>query len=535
MCRETEWSQKLREDFKKDATDWSHRHPTAQKGRSMVPKTVENSRAQSRSLSAALLMASGLIASAQTPGPLGYSVVTPRPISPAEGTTTPSAQATQRQNPYLGSVPLKNTGARVELSLKGAIDLGLRYNLGLIESNQASADVRAQRLRALSALLPQLSADARQGYENLSYKELGLKLPPIPGLATLPSTSGAFGYQDARVSLTQSLYNAELRNQYRARKSDEQASILSIQDSRDVVVFAVGTAYMQVIASAARIESAKAQLASAGELDRQTANRVKNEVSPEIDSIRAQVEQQSAEQRLTNAANQLEKDKLTLGRIIGLAIDQDFELSDPLVYHPLSGITSETAAEQAIRSRADLRSAEASVQAAAFSVRAQKAQRLPVVSVTADYGGAGVNIGNFNQVYTVAGNVSVPIYTGGRIHADIEQAQADLTRRKAEYEDLKGRVAYDVRIAWLDLSASDSSAKVAQRNKSLAERALIQSQDRYTNGVTNYLEVVQAQETVAAANENYIESLFSYNVAMISFARAIGGAETRLPELLGGK
>src|SRR6202035_5217456 len=152
-------------------------------------------------------------------------------------------------------------------------------------------------------LLPQLSADARQGYENLSFKEIGLKLPPIPGLPALPSISGGFGYQDARVSLTQSLYNTELRNHYRARKSDEQASTLTIQDSRDVVVFAVGTAYIQVIASAARVETTRAQLASAGELDRQTANRVKNEVSPEIDSIRSQVERQSADQRLTNAAN----------------------------------------------------------------------------------------------------------------------------------------------------------------------------------------------------------------------------------------
>jgi outer membrane protein TolC len=63
----------------------------------------------------------------------------------------------------------------------------------------------------------------------------------------------------------------------------------------------------------------------------------------------------------------------------------------------------------------------------------------------------------------------------------------------------------------------------------------VQSQDRYTNGVTNYLEVVQAQEAVTVSNENYIQSLFSYNVAMISFARAIGGAETKLPELIGGK
>jgi len=483
----------------------------------------------------AFLMAAGLVASGQTPGPLGYSIATPRPINPAEGTTNPSAQAIQSQNPYLGSVPSKNTGARIELSFRDALNRGLRYNLGLIEANQASADIRAERLRVLSTLLPQLSADGRQGYQNLSYKEIGLKLPPIPGLPTLPSTSGAFGYQDARVSLTQSLYNGELRNRYHARKSDEQASALNIQDSRDVVVFAVGTAYMQVIASAARVETARAQLASMAELERQTANRVKNEVSPEIDAIRAQVERQSADQRLTNATNQLAKDKLTLGRIIGLAIDQDFELSDPLGYHPLSGITSETATDVALRTRSDLRSAEASVQAAAFTVRAQKAQRLPVVSVSADYGGGGANIGNFNQVYTVAGNISVPIYTGGRIHAVIEQAQADLTRRQAEYEDLKGRVAYDVRIAWLDLSASDSSAKIALGNKSLAERALVESQDRYTNGVTNFLEVVQAQEAVTAASENYIESLFSYNVAMISFARAIGGAETRLPELLGGK
>jgi outer membrane protein TolC len=473
--------------------------------------------------------------SGQGLNPLGYSVATPRPISPADGTTTPSAQATQRQNPYLGSVPSKNTRTKIELSLKGAIERGLHYNLGLVEAGQVSADVRAERMRALSALLPQLSADARQGYENLSYKEIGLKLPPIPGLPALPSTSGAFGYQDARVSLAQSLYNVELRNEYRARRSDEQASILSVQDSRDVVVFAVGTAYLQVIASVARVETVRAQLASAGELDQQTADQVRNEVSPEIDSIRAQVERQSTEQRLTNAANQLEKDKLTLARIIGLAIDQEFELRDPLAYRPLSGITSETATAEALRSRADLRSAEASVEAATFTLHAQKAQRLPVVSLTADYGGGGANLGNLNQVYSIAGNISVPIYTGGRIRSDIEEAQADLARREAEYEDLKGRVAYDVRIAWLDLAASDSSVKVAQRNKALAEKALVQSQDRYSNGVTNYLEVVQAQEALCGANENYIQSLFSYNVAMISLARAIGSAETKLPELLGGK
>jgi outer membrane protein TolC len=290
---------------------------------------------------------------------------------------------------------------------------------------------------------------------------------------------------------------------------------------------------MQVIASAARLETAEAQLASARELDQQTENQVKSEVSPEIDSLRAQVERQSAEQRLRNATNQLEKDKLTLARITGLAIDQDFVLTDSLAYRP-SDITVQTATEEAFRSRADLRSAQASLEAASFMVRAEKAQRRPVLSVTANYGGAGTNIGNFNQVYTISGNVSVPIYTGGRIRADIQQAQADVARREAEYEDLRGRVAYDVRVAWLDRSASESAVKVADRNRSLAQRALTQSRDRYANGVTNYLEVVQAEEALAAASENYIESLFSFHVANVSFARAVGNAETRLPELLGG-
>ena len=481
------------------------------------------------------LMVTTLAARGQTPNAVGYSVATPRPISPAEGTTNPSAQATQSQNPYLGSVPSKSTGTRIELALRNAIERGLRFNLGLIESSQASANVRAERLRALSALLPQVSADGRQAYESISFKEIGVKLPPIPGLPGLPLTSGGFGYQDARLSLMQPLYNLQLRNEYRSRRDAERAASLNVQDSRDVVVFAVGTAYVQAIASAARVETARAQLASAIELDRQTADRVKSEVSPEIDSIRSEVERQSAEQRLTNATNQFEKDKLTLGRIIGLAVDQDFAVIDPLSYRPLTGITNETATVEALRSRSDLRSAEASLRAAESGLRAQKAQRLPVVSVSANYGVAGANVGNFSRVYTFAGAISVPIYTGGRIHADIEQAQADLARREAEYEDLKGRIAYDVRVAWLDLNASDSSVRVAERNKALAERALTQSTDRYANGVTNYLEVVQAQEAVTLASENYIQSLFSFNVAMISLARALGGAETRLPELLGGK
>jgi outer membrane protein TolC len=362
-----------------------------------------------------------------------------------------------------------------------------------------------------------------------------LHLPTIPGVAALGPTTGGFGYEDARVALSQSVFDLRLRREYDAQKKNEQASALSVKDSRDVVVLAAGTAYLQAVASAARVEMAKAQLASARELDSQTAGRVKSEVSPEIDSLRAQVERQSAEQRVTNSENRLEKDRLTLARIIGLPDRQAFTVAGEMEYRPLPDMTKDNAIAQAMQSRSDLASAEAAAQASEATLRARKAERLPVISVSADYGGGGSSLANLSQVYSVAANVSVPLYTGGRIRADIGQAQSDVARKQAEYADLKGRVAYDVRVALLDVSASESSVKVAQQNQGLAAKALTQSQDRYTNGVTNYLEVVEAQEAVAGANENYIESLYSYNVSVVSLARAMGNADTRLQQLLGGK
>ena len=466
----------------------------------------------------------------------GYSIATPRPINPAASTTNPSALATQSQNPYLGStLSGKATDEVISLSLREAVERGLRYNLGLMESNQASADARAQRLRSLSALLPSLSVKGEQAFEDLSLKEIGLKLPPIPGFPGLPATTGGFGYQDARISLTQIVYSTELHDRYRGQKQAEQASAFSTHDARDVVVYAVGVAYLQVVASAARVETARAQLASAQELDQQTADRVTNEVSPEIDSIRAQVERQTAEQRLINATDAFEKDKLALGRIIGFPIDQKFTLSNAGEYHALSDLTEPSAAAEALRNRSDLRSAEANVRAAQYGVRSEKAQRYPAIALNANYGGAGVNVGSFNSVYSLAGSISFPIFTGGRIRADIDAAQANLARRQAEYEDLKGRVAYDVRVAWLDMQASDSGVKVAEKNQVLAGRALTQSRDRYTNGVTNYLEVVEAQQTLVAARENYIQSLYSFNVSKMALARAMGVAEQRFSEFFGGQ
>jgi outer membrane protein TolC len=456
------------------------------------------------------------------------SVDTPRPINPATDTTNPSARATQNLNPYLGSTPHgEATKEELHLGLEDAIARGLQYNLGLIDSRQASSEARAERERALAALLPQISARAEQEYQQFSIKSIDLALPPQAGFQ-LPPTSGQFGYSEARIVAQSSVLNMTLLDRYRQEKAMETASELSAKDARDVVFYVVGAAYFQVVASQARLETAQAELASMRELNTQVADQFKSEVSPEIDTLRASVELHTTEQRVTDAANDLEKDKLTLDRITGIPLDQAWSPSGDYGYVALPSDTANDS--QAVASRFDVASAKAVFNAAKLRVSAARAEQLPEISFNANYGGGGANPGNYNRVDEISGTVSVPLFTSGRIRSDIHAAESDLVQRRAELADIEGRARYDVRTARLDLQASESAVKVAEENRTLAQRALAQSQDRYKNGVTNYLEVLEADEAVVAANENYIASLFSFNVAKISLARALGSAEQRLPE-----
>jgi outer membrane protein TolC len=459
------------------------------------------------------------------------SITTPRPINPAAGTTNPSARATQTLNPYLGSTADgKVVDEEIKLSLEEAVARGLKFNLGLIDSQQADAQVRAQREHAFAELLPQISGRAEQSYQQLSYKALNIKLPAESGLR-LPPTSGGFGYSEARIDAQAPLLNIYLLKKYKQQKSLEAASLLSTKDAGDVVVFAVGAAYFQVVASQARLDTAKAALASAQELNRQVEDQYKSEVSPEIDSLRARVELSTAEQRLVDASSDLEKDKLTLDRITGIALDQRWSPIGDYEHVALLNPQSDEAAVS--EARYDVASAKQEVAAAQWAVKAARAERLPEIAFNGSYGGGGTNPANYNQVYVVQGSVSVPIFTGGRIRSDARAAEAALVQRRAEYRDLEGRAEYDVRTSRLDAQSSEAAVKVAQANLKLAQKALEQSEDRYKSGVTNYLEVLEAQEAQVAANENYIASLFSYNVAKIALARALGSAETRLPSFFG--
>jgi outer membrane protein TolC len=189
----------------------------------------------------------------------------------------------------------------------------------------------------------------------------------------------------------------------------------------------------------------------------------------------------------------------------------------------------------AYKSRSDFRAALSSEKSATQTLSAAKGERYPVIAANGNYGDIGPTFGQSHGDFRFQAGVSVPLFTGGRIKGDITQAEASLRQRKAEAENLRGQIDYDVRTAFLNASAAKEQVEVAKQNVELANESLARSRDRFSAGVTDSVEVVQAEQALAGANDQYITSLYNHNFAKLSLARAIGVARANYNQYLGGK
>jgi outer membrane protein TolC len=461
------------------------------------------------------------------------------PTAPAQTPTAPGSNSpgaafpgAQEGGPFAGSVPGKPVPGVIPLSLQEAIDRGLKQNLGLLLSNTDIRSARGQRWEQLSALLPHATLSPYVAASKINLNELGLT---SLGAITIPTSVGPFSYFDSRATVTQSVFDWKSINATRAASQSVKSAEYSYKDARDLVVLAVGFVYLQAIADEARVETSEAQVKTAQALFDQASDQVNSGTSPAIDGLRAKVELQTRQQQLIQSRNDLAIQKLTVARVIGLAPGQQFELTDKSPYQPIASITVDEALKRAYDSRSDYKSAMAEVRAAQFSRRAATAGYLPSFSFNADYGAAGSHPSTATQVYDVRGTLTIPIFQGGSVHGDVLQADARLEQSRDRLDNLRAQIDSDIRTALLNLQSSEEQVNVARSNIDLSEETLVQSRDRFTAGVTDTVEVVQSQEAVAAAHEQYISSLYSYNYAKISLARALGMAEAGVKEYFKGK
>ena len=441
------------------------------------------------------------------------------------------------QGALSGSVPGKLVPGVLQISLQDAIQRGLKQNLGLLLSGEDVRAARGERWKQLSALLPNVTTSSYVQGSQVDLAEFGFsfKFPPSLGFS-IPTVVGPFGYFDSRAYLTQSIFDWKAINDSRSASQSEKSAQYTYKDTRDLVILAVGYTYLQAIADEARIETADAQVKTAQALYNQASDQVKAGTSPAIDALRAEVELKSRQQGLIQAKNDFAIEKLALARVIGLAPGQEFELTDKSPYEPFAGLTVDEALKRAYASRSDFQAALAEVRAAEYGRKSAQAGYLPSLSFSADYGLAGTEQDlNTHGVFDVKGSLTIPIFQGGKVHGDVLEASARLEQSRQRLENLRGQIDDDVRTALLNLQSAEELVAVAQSNIDLAEQTLTQSRDRFAAGVTDTVEVVQAQEAVASAHESYIASLYSDNYAKISLARALGLAEEGVKEYFKGK
>lgn len=452
-------------------------------------------------------------------------------ISASSGQSIPiSASAT----PFSGSVPIKPVNGRMPLSLQDAIGLGLKHNLGLLLSSADTRAARGQRWQELSALLPHVAVNPYIADSKVNLAQVGLGGAAANVFHISPSV-GPFSYFDARAQISQTLFDWKSINSARAAGASVKSADYTLLDANDLVVLAVGYAYFQAVADEARIATDEAQLQTAQTLFGQATDQVNAGTAADIDALRTKVELQTRQQQLIEAKNDFAIQKITVARIIGLPPSQEFDLTDKSPYLPLENIEIDQALRHAYSSRSDYRAASADVEAAELSRRAAVAGYFPSLSFGADYGTGGAHPSDSTRVYDVRGTLSIPIFTGNRVHGDIQQADARLQQARERVDSLRAQIEADVRTAVLNLQSSAEQVKVAGSNVDLADQALTQSQDRFTAGVTDTVEVVQSQEAVASAHEQYISSLYKYNFAKISLIRALGAGEQGVKQYFPGK
>jgi len=462
---------------------------------------------------------------AQAQGSSGYS------SSGSDSTPAASIQVTpSNQSPYTGSVAQGTAKPEVvSLTFQDAIDLALKNNLGVLLQSYNTIAARGQKWKELSELLPNVTARISESVVQENLAAQGLRFPGFPTVV------GPFGFSDARVYLSQSILNLKALNRERGAREDERAAQFSYKDARDLVVLATGNAYLQALSGGARVETAEAQMQTAQALYGKATDQQNAGLSPAIDTLRAQVEFQNRQQQLIVARNDFAKQKLALVRAIGLPVGQEIALTSKAPYDAIATLGIEGSLQRAYASRSDYLAAAQQVRAAEYYRKGASSEYFPTIDMTADYGDLGINFGNSHGTFTVAGRLNIPIFQGGKAHADVLQSEATLRQARAQLDNLRGQIEYEVRSALLDIEAADQQVQVARSSVDLSEQTLVQARDRFSAGVTDNLEVVQAQQTVAGAHESYISSLYAHNLAKIELVRAMGYAEQGVMQYLKSK
>jgi outer membrane protein TolC len=419
------------------------------------------------------------------------------------------------------------TGAEprtLELTLRRAVEIATSAegNTRIQLAGEAAGQARSRSAQARAALLPNFDATVSQQSQTRNLAAFGLRLEtPIPGVS-IPRFVGPFSVFDARTTATQSLLDLSAIRRFHSSRAAVRGFERDQEAVSDQVAAQAAKAYLAAIRAQADMDAVQANIALAEAVLKQARNLKDAGTGTGIEITRAAVQLANERQRLLVAENQLRRARLQLLRVLNANLSTRVSLSERLAYHPVDAELLAQAEELALASRAELKAQREREESARLAAAAARWERIPSVAAFGDYGTIGTGVDATLPTRTVGVAMKIPLFDGGRRDARRSEAASQFRQEQIRTHDLQEQIRLEVILAADALRSADEQVKVAAEGLKLAEAELAQSRRRYEAGVTNSLEVTDAQTRLARARDNHVSALFNHEAARIDFGQATG-------------
>jgi outer membrane protein TolC len=408
--------------------------------------------------------------------------------------------------------------ARRRLTLREAIGLALKQNLSVRVASTQVEELQGTRARRRASLLPHVTGNALANRENIDLGAMGISFPMVPTVV------GPFAHYDFRLSASQSLIDRHAYHNWKASEKQEEAAKLDYQDARDLVIRQAAGLYLDAQASAAEVQAAESRVTTSQTLEKLARDQHAQGLATAVDVVRAQVQLARDQQNLLVARNTYQTSLLVLAHFLGLSPGAPLDLAEPLKFHHVESADADQALHSALEARSDYAALLKQRDSLVEQLKASRARYLPTLSVNGDYGAIGRGFGSMAGTGEIQGTVTVTLFDRDRAGEKTE-LQSQLKRLNAQIDDLNREIEQELRKAVLDLESTENQATVTEAALHLAERELSLAQDRFGNGVTDNIEVVTAQSTLASAQDDRIMALARHADAVMALARSLGGTE----------
>jgi outer membrane protein TolC len=412
------------------------------------------------------------------------------------------------------------------LTLREAIGLALKKNLSVRVAGTEVDELEGTRERRRASLLPHVSGDALANRQNIYLGAMGISVPIIP------SVVGPFAHYDVRVAANQALIDRQAYHNWKASEKQVQASKLSYQDMRDLVVREAAGLYLDAQAAAAEVEAAESRVTTSQALEKLARDQHDQGLATAVDVVRAQVQLAHDRQNLLVARDTYQTSLLALARFLGLSPGTPLELAERLQFHRVPAPAIDQALHTALEARSDYRSLLTQRESLIEQQKASRARYLPKLSINGDYGPQWRTFGSMAGIGEIQGTLSFTVFDLDR-NGERKELESRVQRLSQQIDDLARGIEEDLRKALLDLDSTENQVTVTEAALNLAQRELALAQDRFRNGVTDNIEVVTAQDTLASAQDDRITALARHADAGMALARALGATEKIYQTYLG--